>query len=154
MTKTVITPKFVSDTFALKWYNIGKQYSQYTYRQGAINAAIDDGHQIDCWEKCAAFAAGHSGYEFKIETYKRYGYIPMGSDGFSAPSVNHASNEQEWGVSVATPEWENNFAGLSCITAMGKKAPVIYFTGLHVGHGSDGEPVVLPIKIKEVVANA
>lgn len=140
-------PKFVGPKFARKWYDIGVQYQQYDNTRAAINAAIDEGHEIDCWEKCAAFRAGKNGLPFEIKTWMRYGPIPAGPDGYAERSRNHADGDPEHGVSVADDDWLNSLRGN--ISQCRHKRKPVYFTGLQIGYGSDGEPVVLPIKIKE-----
>lgn len=139
-------PKFVSEKFARKWYDIGAQYKDSDM---SVKNAIFDAYQkgigeVDCWEKCAAFKAGKKGLPFKIKEWKRYGNIPMGSDGYAERSINHADNEPEDGVSAISEEWENSLRGQISINC--HKRDIITFTGLQVGYGSDGEPVVLPVK--------
>jgi len=147
MNKQAVTPKFVSVKFARKWYDIGRQYKgQGSLRYCIEKAIFEDGHQIDCWEKVAAFKAGWSpnNFEFLIKKWKRYGDIPVGSDGYAERSFNHAQGEPEYGVSVADEEWENSIRGQ--ISEARQTRKVVYFIGLQVGYGSDGEPVVLPVR--------
>lgn len=137
--------KTVSVEFARQWHAIGQKYQGAPSRRSAINAAINDGHEIDCWEKAAAFGAGAAGYEFKIETYQRYGLPNVGQDGYAERSMNHANNEPEAGVSVVTEEWARSMVGwVSIQEYSADKTPLINVTGLVVGHGSDGEKLLLP----------
>ena len=136
--------KMVSAEFAKKWFNLGRQYQNCGSRRAAIDKAIWDGHQIDCWEKAAAFGAGQQGMKFEIKRWRRYGDIPTDREGWAAPSVNRADNNLEHGVSVATKEWEATWTGLHMRAAGTRK--LVRFWGLQVGWGSDGEPVVLPVK--------
>ena len=140
-----MTPKFVSQTFAHKWYTLGTQYTDYDTTRAAINAAIDDSHDIDCWEKAAAFRAGKNGFPFEIKTWKRYGNIPVGSDGYAERSRNHADGDPEYGVSTFDSDWYNSPTGQWAMSNMGGRK-LVKFTGIQVGYGSDGEPVVLPVK--------
>ena len=135
--------KMVSVEFAKKWFDLGRQYQNCGSRRAAIDKAIWDGHQIDCWEKAAAFGAGQQGIEFEIRRWRRYGDIPTDREGWAAPSINHADNEAERGVSVATREWERSIRGQF---ARCRARKLVRFWGLQVGWGSDGEPVVLPVK--------
>lgn len=137
-------PKFVGLKFAHKWHDLGTQYQQYDNTRTAINAAIDNGHEIDCWEKCAAFRAGKNGLPFEVKTWMRYGPIPVGPDGYAERSCNHANNEPEYGVSVADDDWLNSLRGQISHNRRNQKP--VYFAGLQVGYGSDGEPVILPVK--------
>lgn len=136
--------QMVNAKYARKWYDIGTQYNDYTSNREAIKAAYSDGHTIDCWESAAAFNAGRTGLPFAIKTWKRFGPIPVGSDGYVMPSHNFKDDEPERGVSVADEEWEASFAGQ--ISKARQVREAVYFEGLQVGYGSDGEPVVLPIK--------
>ncbi len=136
-------PKFISLRYARKWYDIGAQYRHLPTRRTAINAAIDDGHAIDCWEAAAAFGAGYRGLPFEVKTWRRYGPIPLGHDGYAAPSVNHADGETELGVSTADKAWEQSIRGTF---AQCRSRKVVEFHGVQVGIGSDGEPVVLPVQ--------
>ena len=136
-----MTPKFVSEKWAKKWYDLGTQYQDHSSRRSAIRAAIDDGHDIGCWEAAAAFGAGYLGYEWQVQTWQRYGDIPIGYDGYAAPSMNHADNSPELGVSVAAGGWENSILREYVIDR-----PIVTFRGIQVGHGGDGEPVVLPVQ--------
>jgi len=138
------TPKFIGPKFAHKWYDLGTQYTDQDNTRAAINAAINDGHEIDCWEKAAAFRAGKNGFPFEIKAWKRYGLVPVGSDGFAERSCNHADNNPEYGVSAADEEWENSLRGQISQCRHNRKP--VHFTGIQVGYGSDGEPVVLPVK--------
>ena len=92
----------------------------------------------------AAFGAGCAGLPLEVKTWQRLGDIPMGYDGYAVPSVNHAQNEAERGVSVADQEWLDSFAGLWMQETSNR--PLIAFRGIQVGYGSDGEPVVLPVE--------
>ena len=49
-------------------------------------------------------------------------------------------------MSTADDEWEASFAGQISKARQVRKA--VYFEGLQVGYGSDGEPVVLPVEDK------
>ena len=139
--------KFVSESFARKWYNIGRQYQGKGTLRNCIEQAAYDEFVADCWEEVAAFRAGWSAnnFAFEIKEWKRYGEIPIGPDGYAERSINHADNQPEHGVSVTCPEWENSVAG-QWYLGIGKAREAITFTGLQVGYGSDGEPVVLPVE--------
>lgn len=135
--------KMFSAEFARKWFEIGRQYQEIDSRRAAVNQAIWDGHQIDCWEKAAAFGAGQQGMEFEIKRWRRYGDIPMDREGWAAPSINHADNDAEHGVSAADREWERSIRGHF---AQCRARKLVRFWGLQVGWGSDNEPVVLPVR--------
>lgn len=94
------------------------------------------------WEYGALLHAGFAGYIFDIIDCVRYGDIPVDYDGYPVQSMNYADNELERGVSIASPDWEKT------ISAMFIKSdrPIINFKGIVVGYGSDGEPVVVPVK--------
>lgn len=136
--------KFVSEKFAKKYYEIGLRYQEHDQKI-AIRMAINDGYDIECWEASAAFNAGRKGLPFEINTYKRFGAINVGPDGYAVPSRNHADNIYELGVSVADEDWKKSLRGQISIIEYGN-TPIIEFTGLHVGYGSDGEKVVLPVE--------
>ena len=138
-------PKMVSENFARKWYNIGVEYANTGLTvKDAILSAYDDGKgEVSCWESASAFRAGLNNIPFEIKQWTRYGKLPMGDDGFVARSVNHAQGEPEYGVSVTDQEWETSLRG-QISECRNRKA--ITFYGIQVGYGSDGEPVVLPIK--------
>lgn len=142
--KEGIGMEMVSAKYARKWYDIGTQYADYSSNKDAIKAAYSDGHVVDCWESAGAFNAGRTGLPFEIKTFKRYGSIPVGSDGYAVPSNNFRDGEPERGVSTADDEWESSFAGQ--ISKARRVREVVYFEGLQVGYGSDGEPVVLPVR--------
>lgn len=140
--------KYVSKEFAEKWYNIGLKYKDEINVKAAIKAAIDGGNEIDCWEACAAFRAGYKNYKFEIITYERYGDVGVGTDGYAIPSKNYMTNEYEDGVSVIDDEWAASVRGqVSIIEYKAEKAKKIKVSGLHVGFGSDGEIVILPIEV-------
>jgi hypothetical protein len=138
--------KQVSKAFAEKWYNIGLGYQDEINVKSAIRTAIDHGNEIDCWEACAAFRAGYKKYKFEILTYERFGDVGIGIDGYAIPSKNYMTNEYEDGVSVIDNDWATSIRGQVSIIEYGKTKKV-KVSGLHVGYGSDGEIVILPVEV-------
>jgi hypothetical protein len=136
--------EMVSINYAKKFYEYGKQYQHCSSIKAAIREACEDGIEVDCWEAAGAFRVGFWGNPFDIRQWKRYGNMPVNADGWVTPSINHADNEPELGVSVADDEWEASFRGQ---ISKCRRRKVVYFEGLMVGYGSDGEPVVLPLRI-------
>ena len=144
--------KMVNYKWAKKYYELGTRYSgQDMTLKNAIDAAYEDGvwGETTDWEAAAAFRAGLKGLDFEIKVWKRYGPVPVDPlTGFAAKSRNFADGELEYGVSTATEEWENSLRGK--ISDARRKRKPVYFRGLQVGWGSDGEAVVLPIKTRSI----
>lgn len=137
----------VTAGWAMEYYNLGIESSNLDTLREAIRAAIDSGHEIDCWEAAAAFRAGFYKYGFIIKNYERFGAVPVGQDGYAVPSVNHAQGESECGVSVITEDWLNSLTGQVSVAEFAiDGTQKVSVSGLKVGYGSDGEICILPIK--------
>lgn len=90
--------------------------------------------------------------DFAVEekTWRRLGNIRYDElAGCYCSSWNHAEGKRELGVSVMDEEWEASFHGKWMAA---EDRDVYEFSGIQVGWGSDGEPVVIPTSVPKKVS--
>ena len=133
--------KLLTEAETKKYYEQGRRAAQ-TYSD-LHTAVFEKFSGPELWPFFKAFEIGFKGRPFVVETFQRIGDLPEGYDGWVAPSSNYADDTQESGVSVMDDEWLRTVSAMFFL-AQSKK--VITVRGIRCGTGSDGEPIILPVK--------
>jgi hypothetical protein len=136
-----MSAKLLTETEAKKYYNEGRKAA--ARHADLFDALYEDFSGPELWPHRKAFELGFRGLPFAVETFERIGDIKSGEGGYCAPSRNYRDDTNEKGVSVMDEAWLKTISAMMFLARGGKRITV---KGIRCGIGSDGEPVVLPIK--------